>query len=344
MKALVLEDKEKVVYKDVPKPECPKDGILLKIDVVGLCGSDVRTYSSGVNGLDFPFILGHENIGIIEEIGEEVEGYKVGERVIVNPVIPCGNCYYCEKGMQNLCNTRLTYGHHLHGGFAEYMLIPGIGVQRGQILKIPEGVKSEDMVVVELLSSVVNSQELVNVTLGDTVVIIGAGPLGCLHSEIARLRGAKNIIMANRSEARLEKSKPFSGTHFVNTSKEDLKEKVMEITDGMGADVVINATPASKTIEDGIHLLRKQGKLLIFGGLPKDNPTVNLDGNLLHYSEIQVIGGFSTTPDSFRKAFEVVAKGMINANLVSHILPLKDMEKGVKMLKSGEALKVVLKP
>ena len=123
-----------------------------------------------------------------------------------------------------------------------------------------------------------------------------------------------------------------------------LEEKVMEITDGMGADVVINATPASKTIEDGIHLLRKQGKLLIFGGLPKDNPTVNLDGNLLHYSEIQVIGGFSTTPDSFRKAFEVVAKGMINANLVSHILPLKDMEKGVKMLKSGEALKVVLKP
>lgn len=345
MKALVLEDKEKVVYKEVETPKCPKDGMILKIDAVGLCGSDVRTYSNGVKGLDFPFILGHENIGIITEIGEEVsDGYEIGERVIVNPVIPCGKCYYCQKGLQNVCQTRLTYGHHLHGGFADYMLVPREGIEHGQIIKVPDGVKSEDMVVVELLSSAVNAQEFANVGLCDTVVIYGAGPLACLHSEVARLRGAKNIIIANRSQARLDKAKKFSGTKYVNTSNEDLKAIVMDITNGLGADVVINSTPATKPIEEGVHLLRKQGKMVIFGGLPKDNPYIKLDGNLLHYSEIQVIGGFSTTTESFKKAFDIVAGGMINANLVTHILPLKDMEKGVKLLKSGEALKVVLKP
>ena len=340
----MLEDIEKAVYKDISDPVCEKGGFVMKIDAVGLCGSDVRTYSNGVGGLDFPFVLGHENVGTITEVGEEYEGFEIGDRVIVNPVIPCGNCWFCEKGMQNLCSTRLTYGHHLRGGFAEYMSVPEMGVKRGQILKIPEGVKSEDVVVVELLSSAVNAQKLAGTSLGDTVVIIGCGPLGCLHSEVARLRGAKNIIMANRSQKRLDEAKRFSGTRFVNTSEEDLKEVVMEITDGLGADIVINATPATKPIEEGVYLLRKGGKLVIFGGLPKTDPYIRIDANLLHYSEINIVGGFSTTPDSFRKAFDIVATGMIDKSIVSHVLPLKEMARGVEMLKKGEAFKVVLKP
>lgn len=344
MKAVVLEGIEKAVYKDIERPKCDPDGIVIKIDAVGLCGSDVRTYSNGVGGLDFPFVLGHENVGTVCETGKESEGFSIGDRVIVNPVIPCGKCFFCEKGMHNLCSNRLTYGHHLKGGFAEYMAVPGIGVKQGQILKLADDVKSEDVVVVELLSSVVNAQKLAGTSLGDTVVIIGCGPLGCLHSEIARLRGAKNIIMANRSRKRLDHSRKFSGTHFVNTSEESLRDAVMDVTGGLGADIVINATPATKPIEEGVYLLRKGGKLVIFGGLPKDSPCITLDANLLHYSEINVVGGFSTTNESFRKAFEIVSAGLIKADIVSHVLPLKDMEKGVKMLKRGEAFKVILKP
>src|SRR5699024_958920 len=133
----------------------------------------------------------HENAGTIVEVGDQVKGFAVGEQIIVNPVIPCEKCWYCQKGWQHMCSDRLTYGTNMQGGFAEYMVVPGIGIERGQIIKIPEGVSTDDIVIVELLSSVINSQDYANVTLGETVAIFGTGPIGCLHAEIAKLRGAK---------------------------------------------------------------------------------------------------------------------------------------------------------
>src|SRR5699024_10863763 len=135
MKALVLEGKEKINCRELETPECPSDGLLLKVDSVGCCGSDLRTYSHGHHDVEYPCILGHENAGPIGEVGSEVEGYEVGERIIVNPVLPCGKCWYCEKGLQNLCTDRLTYGHQIQGGFAQYMVVPGFGLERGQVLK-----------------------------------------------------------------------------------------------------------------------------------------------------------------------------------------------------------------
>ncbi len=344
MKAAVLKGKQNMVYDDVPDAKCEKGGLLLEMEAVGLCGSDMRTIRTGHATLDFPFILGHENIGKIIEVGEGVKGYKTGERVIVNPVIPCGTCHYCERGLQNLCDHRLTYGHEIYGGFAKYLSIPKIGVDHGQILKLREDNKSEEMVVVELLSSVVNAQEYANVSLGDNVVIIGAGPIGCLHTEVARLNGAKNIIMANRSEERLERSKQFSGTHFVNTSKEDLKQVVMDITDGLGADVLIVCAPAGEPIENGIDCLRKRGRLVIFGGLPKDNPYAKLNSNTIHYREIAVLGSFSTTNATFERAFDIASHNMVNMNIVTDVLPLEEINVGIEKLANAQALKVVLKP
>ncbi len=344
MKAMVLTGKGEAEYQDVATPKCPDDGFLIRVDSVGLCGSDVRTYSHGHAHVTYPCILGHENVGTIAEIGSKVKGYEVGERVIVNPVLPCGKCWYCLKGLQELCSDKLTYGHEIQGGFAEYMVVPGIGIERGQIIKVPDDVSSDDIVVVELLSSVLNSQQLANVQVGETVVIIGTGPIGCLHSEVARLRGAKDIIMADINDERLEMCKEFSGTHFINSANEDLVKKVMEITDGFGADVVIVAAPSAQPHQQGIEMLRKQGTLVIFGGLNKDNPWTKLDANLIHYSELKVIGAFAFAPENFKKAFDIVSKKMINMDLITHKLPLKDMVKGVELLQAGKALKVVLKP
>ncbi|NTW70999.1 MAG: alcohol dehydrogenase catalytic domain-containing protein [Eubacteriaceae bacterium] len=345
MKALVLEGKGQVSYKEVPKPECAPDGLLIKVDSVGLCGSDVRTYFHGHQDVHYPCILGHENAGTIVEVGSEVKGFKVNEKVIINPVLPCGKCWYCLKGWQHMCSDRLTYGHSIQGGFAEYMAVPGIGLERGQVLKIPEGVSTDEIVIVELLSSIVNSQDYANITLGETVVVIGTGPIGCLHSEVARLRGAQRIIMIDLNDERLEMSKKFSGTHFINSSKESAVEKVMEITDHFGADAVIIAAPSVKAQSEGLDMLRKRGRLVIFGGVSKDDPISKFDSNKIHYNEIAILGAFAYGPNDFKKAFDLVVNKMVKTEgFVTHVLPLEKMEEGVKEIQSGRALKVVLKP
>ncbi|HCX64510.1 MAG TPA: hypothetical protein DHN33_04795, partial [Eubacteriaceae bacterium] len=141
MQALVLEGKEDFQMREVEKPACPQDGLLVKVDSVGLCGSDVRTYFHGHHHIEYPVILGHENVGEIVEVGEEVENFVVGDRIIVNPVLPCNQCWYCKKGWQHMCSDRLTYGHHIQGGFAEYMAGPGIGLARGQGLTVAGGAR-----------------------------------------------------------------------------------------------------------------------------------------------------------------------------------------------------------
>lgn len=345
MKALVLEGKEKFVYKDVALPQCPPDGLLIKIDSVGLCGSDVRTYFHGHHHITYPCILGHENAGTIVEIGTDIKDYKVNDKIIVNPVLPCGKCWYCQNGWQHMCSDRLTYGHHIQGGFAEYMAVPGIGLERGQIIKIPQDVSTDDIVVVELLSSVINSQEYANVTLGETVAIFGAGPIGCLHSEVARLRGAKKIIMIDINDKRLELSEKFSVTYTINSSKVDLKKAIFNLTEGFGVDIVISATPVVETQAQGLDLLRKRGRLVLFGGVSAENPYTTLDSNKIHYNELAVLGSFAYGPNNFQKAFDLIVNKMINTNgFITHVLPLKDAEKGIKEIKAGNALKVVLKP
>ena len=200
------------------------------------------------------------------------------------------------------------------------------------------------MIIVELLASVIKAQEQLQTSLGDTVVIIGSGPIGCLHAQIAKLRGATTIVMADINKERLDKCVEFGATHFVDSSKEDLVKIVKEITKGRGADVVIAAAPSSQPHQPGLEMLRKEGRLSIFGGLDKANPWSNLDANLIHYNRLSVIGAYSYSPAAFGKGFDLISAGKINTNIITHKLPLSQMEEGIKLIKSGEAIKVVLRP
>ncbi|MFZ7134630.1 MAG: alcohol dehydrogenase catalytic domain-containing protein [Eubacteriales bacterium] len=345
MKALVLEGKEKIVYQEVETPTCPKDGLLVKVDSVGLCGSDVRTYFYGHQHVTYPCIIGHENAGTIVEVGEKVEGFSAGEKIIINPVLPCGECWYCQKGWQHMCSDRLTYGHHIPGGFAEFMTVPGIGLEKGQVIKIPQEVSTDEIVIVELLSSIINAQEYADVTLGETVAVFGTGPIGCLHSEIARLRGAKKIIMIDINEERLKLSKNFSGTQFINGANVDAVKEILDNTEGFGVDVAIIASPSVQAQAQGLDILRKRGRLVIFGGVSSENPYTTLDSNKIHYNEIAILGAFAYGPNNFKKAFDIVVNKMINTNgFITHVLPLSKVEEGIEAVKTGKALKVVLKP
>lgn len=345
MKALVLEGKEKILYTDVQKPNCPDDGLLVRVNSVGLCGSDVRTYFHGHHDLEYPVIIGHENVGIVEEVGSKTKGFVLGEKVIINPVIPCGECWYCRQGWQHMCTDRLTYGTNIPGGFAEFIAVPGVGIEKGQILKLPQGASTDDFVIVELLSSIINSQEYANISLGETVAIFGTGPIGCLHSEIARLRGAKEIIMIDINDERLKLAESFSGKTFINSTKVEVVKEILEQTNGFGVDVAIIASPSVQAQVQGLDILRKRGRLVIFGGVAADNPYTTLDSNKIHYNEIAVLGAFAYGPNNFKKAFDIVAAKMINIDgFITHVMPLSKVHDGIEAIKSGKALKVVLKP
>jgi len=346
MKALVLTGKEQAEYRDVEKPVCPEDGMILKVEAVGLCGSDVRTYLHGHSKVKYPAVIGHENAGTIAEIGAKVRAeWKVGDRVIVNPAIPCGKCYYCTHGdMSGLCEVLSVYGNDIPGGFAQYMQIPGKGIEKGQILRIPDGIDFDDIIIVELLASVIKAQEQMQVSLGETVVVIGTGPIGCLHVQIAKLRGASKIIMMGRNPERLKLAGRFGATHLVNSVDEDPVKKVREITGGRGADVVIVAAPSAEPHQQGLMMLRKEGRLSMFGGLNKENPWSTLDANLIHYSRLEIRGAYSYSFANFMQGFELVTEGKIDKGIVTHKLPLRDMTEGVRLIQAGKAIKVVLKP
>ena len=345
MKALYLTDVQTVEYKEVPTPECPDDGLLIKIDSVGLCGSDVRTYMVGHPKITYPVIIGHENAGIVEQVGKDVKGdWKVGDKVVANPAIPCGKCYYCVNKMPGLCQHLEVAGTSFPGGFAQYMVFPGSMLDKGQIIKVPADTELEPMILAELLASVIKAQDCLKVGMGETVVIIGSGPIGCLHAQIAKLHGATKIIMADLNKNRLDKCHGFGGTHFIVSSEENIVERVMEITDGLGADVVIVACPATEPHQQGLQMLRKEGRLSIFGGLNKNNPWSTMDGNLIHYNRLSVIGAYSYSAAEFALGYELIRAGKIDTNLITHKLPLSKMEDGVKAIQNGEAIKVVLKP
>ena len=345
MKALVLKGIETVSYEEVPIPKCPQDGMLLKIEAVGLCGSDVRTYHSGHSDVTYPAILGHENVGKIVEIGKNAQtDLRVGDRVTLYPGIPCGKCRYCMQGLHSLCLDQKNIGLDVPGGFAEYMAVPGEVVDHGLIIPVPDHVKSEDMVIVELLSSIVGAHEFGRVGMASNVLIIGTGPAGCLHSELARLNGAKTILVADFSDERLEMAKKFSGTHFINPQKEDLKAKVMELTGGVGMDTVIVAAPSTQASAQALEYLANRGTLMVFGGLPKTDPFAKMNLNLIHYKELTVIGNNGYSLLQFQRAFDIISAGMIHSDITTHVLPLSEMEQGVKLIQQGKALKVVLKP
>jgi len=345
MKAIVLIGKGEAEYREIPDPRCPEDGLLVKVEAVGLCGSDIRTYFHGHKKVAYPAVIGHENAGVIVEVGEKCERrWAVGDKVVINPAIPCGNCYYCLHGSPDICDDWLVYGNDIPGGFAEYLAVPGVGVERGQILSVPDGASLDEIILSELLASVLKAQEQLRVTLGDTVVIFGSGPIGCLHTLIARLRGAAKIVLADINQERLELVRPLGADYLINSGREDIVSAVRELTNGVGAEVCIVAAPSAEPHRLGVELLKKEGRLSYFGGLNKEAPMSTIDGNIVHYNRIEIRGAYSYTFANFEHGYKLVAAGKIDKRIITHRLPLEKFKEGVELVQAGKAIKVVLKP
>lgn len=343
MQAAVMYGANDIRIEEIPRPKCPKGGLVLKVLAIGLCGSDIRNMTTDSCKGQYPHIFGHEIVGVVDEMDDTTPKYKIGDRLYIYPEDHCLRCEQCRAGHSENC---LNPGDYIarQGGFADFYAVTNEQINRDAVFVLPDNVSLDSATLSEPLSSVYACQDNINVTLGDTIVIIGAGPIGCFHAQLAKLRGAKTVIMIEINDNRLEKTKQFGVDYTINSLKEDPIKKVMEITHNKGADKVISANPSTQAQAQAIFMARQGGIIVFFGGVPKGS-TVELDTNYIHYNNLWIYGHFGANSIQVQRAFELAVSPNFPAEkFITHILPLKDINKGINLTKSGEAIKVVLHP
>jgi L-iditol 2-dehydrogenase len=343
VKAAQLTGPETIELVDLPVPDCPVDGVLLQVRACGVCGSDLRRYKEGPAGGGIT-VPGHEFAGEVVAVGSEVIDYAVGDRLAVAPDVHCLKCWYCSVGLFNLCDDMTMIGitPGFMGGLAEYCVLPAHALAGGTIHKMPAALSWTQGALGEPLSSVQACHQDIGTRLGDTVLVMGAGPIGCLHTAIAHLRGAR-VILSEPNALRREMAAPFEPDLLLDPSSQDVVAETRAFTDGLGADSAICANPVAATHQQAVEAVRKKGAVVLFGGLPKASPMTELDANRIHYDEIRVIGSFSYHPDYHLRALQLLERGQIDPELiVTHTFPLDEIEQVFRTVAAGEALKVMV--
>jgi L-iditol 2-dehydrogenase len=345
MKAAFLVDAATFALKEVSDPDPPSEGLVLRVHACGICGSDLRRWREGIPAGGEPIVAGHEISGVVDSIGSNCKSFHPGERLAVAPDVHCGVCYYCRRGLYNLCDDLKLLGitPGFPGGFAEKMVLTGEVLANGAVHRIPGQLSFEEAAFAEPLSSVLACHKALKTSIDDTVVVMGAGPIGCIHLVVSKAHGAK-VILSEPMLARRELAEQFEPDLMVDPVGEDLHAKVRELTCGVGADIIICANPVAATQTQAVEIVRKGGKVVLFGGLPKASPIVSLNSNLIHYGEIEVVGSFSYHPSAHEDALNLINRKLIpTEKLITHVFPLDKISDAFEMAASGQALKVLIK-
>jgi L-iditol 2-dehydrogenase len=345
MKAVVYYGKNDVRVEQVPVPACGSMEILVRIEACAVCGSDLKTFQSGNPRMQPPITMGHEFSGVIQTAGAGVQGFVPGERVVMATSVSCGQCAYCRRGWSNLCANLKPMGFAFPGGMAEYVVIPELAVRNGHLVKVAPGLRPEHAALAEPVSCAVNCAENCGIAAGDTVVVVGAGPMGIMNLYVARQFGARKLILAQRAGKRLEQARRFECDRLVDTSGEDLAKAVLEETGGVGADCVIVAAPSAEAQEQAPALARKKGTICLFASLPVGGSLLSLDSRRIHYGELRLVGASDSTARQVGKALEILSRpDFPKEKLVSHTLGLQDIHRAFDAMLSRDAMRVILKP
>jgi L-iditol 2-dehydrogenase len=333
----------RVEEADVPEPG-PGE-ITIRVRTCAMCGTDAKIFHHGHHNISLPRVLGHEIAGEVADVGPGVDGWIRGDRVQIIAAIPCGACLYCRRGQETVCENLESMGYQYDGAFAEFMRVPKKVLDRAGVNRIAEHVSYEAAALTEPLACVLNGQEIAGVGEGDEVVVLGAGPIGCLHVRLARARGAKSVTLIDVNQLRLDLAARSEPDAMINGSEEDAVETVRKLTDGRGADVVITATGAGPAQEQALEMAARRGRISLFGGLPKDKPIIRFDSNLVHYRELFVVGAYGSAPRHNRDALGLISGGdVVVDDLITHRLPLDEVKEGIATVTTGEGLKVVVGP
>ena len=345
MKAAFYYGPGDIRVEETEKPQIGADEMLLQVKAAALCGTDQRIYKFGHFKIKEgePRVLGHELAGIVAEVGENVEGFRVGDRVAVPPNVGCGTCEMCLQGYNQLCKDYEAFGISYDGGFQEYMRIPADAIARGNVMMIPESLSFEEAAMVEPFSCTYNSYKALRTVPGDVVTIIGAGPIGACHVMINSLAGAGKIIVADVSDARLEEIRKFGADIVINSAKEDLAARVAEETAGKGSDVVITACSVPEVQQTALEIAAVHGRVNFFGGMPKGKEIVSLNTNLLHYKEVTALGTTGSSNRDYRESMGIAARGKIDLKpLATHRFPLEQAAGAFQNALTGTGMKTLI--
>jgi L-iditol 2-dehydrogenase len=348
MKALRFYAPNDLRLEEVPEPSCGPDEIKLRVRNCSTCGTDVKILHNGHQNLSPPRTIGHEIAGEVVEVGADVTGdWKPGDRAQVIAAVPCGECYECVKGWMAVCQNQTSVGYQYDGGFAEYMIVPRQVLKVDGLNRIPDNVGYDEASAAEPFACAINAQELLGIEEGDTVVVFGAGPIGCMHIRIARgVHKAGKIYLVDVNSDRLKMSaEAVQPDETINAAEVDVVERVMELTGGRGADVVITATAANVTQEQAISMAARNGRISFFGGLPKNDPFIKCDSNLVHYRQLHIHGANGSAPSHNKRALEYISTGQVPVkDLITAHIPLENVLDAFGIVERGEAIKVTVEP
>nr|KXH71993.1 MAG: hypothetical protein AM325_02055 [Candidatus Thorarchaeota archaeon SMTZ1-45] len=343
MKAAMYYGIGDVRYEETDIPEIGPGELLVKVGTALTCGTDVKTYKRGHPILikQTPALFGHEYAGTIEEVGVGVKDFEEGMRVVATNSAPCGDCFFCKRHMPNLC-AKLK-DSLVNGAFAEYIRVPA-PVVKWNTHQIPESIPFRNAALTEPLACVVHGVEESNIRLGDTVVVIGAGPIGQMLIMLAQKNGASKVIATDLAELRRDIAKKAGADIVIDPSKENPVERVREETAGFGADVVIEAVGIPKTWEQAVDMTRDAGTTVLFGGAAAGTK-FELDTERFHYGQLTVKGVFHLKPRHVEQALKLIIAGDINPDLlISHEMPLEKINEALELMSEGKTMKVAISP
>lgn len=345
MLAAVLHAPNDLRTEEVETPAPGPGELLIRVGANTICGTDLRIMrGEKTTGITPPTITGHEIAGHVSAMGDGVEGYEEGQPVAISPVIPCGRCFECVHDMENMCSDQRIFGYAVDGGMADYVLAPADAVRAGCVFGVSEDLPSEQISLAEPLACCVNGQIRSRIASSDNVLIMGAGPIGLFHVQLALLAGADRVIVSEPDAGRREAASSFGATIVADpTAAGELEAAVAEGTAGVGVDAAIVCVGVSQLVNEAVKLCRTGGRLNIFAGLK--NPMAEVDGNLIHYKELELTGTSNSRRSNYRTALRLIESGRIDAQaMVTHRFGLASVVDAIETVTSTEAIKVAVVP
>jgi L-iditol 2-dehydrogenase len=342
MKAMVLRAPSDLVLDEVARPQPGAGQVLVRITHSGVCGTDYKIFNGSIR-VPYPLIPGHEMAGEVAEVGRVPPGAgaarggpAVGDRVIIDPETYDGTCFYCSKGLTNLCPNGTLIGRDVDGGFAEYLQVSAT-----QVHPLPDSIDDRTAPMIQVLTTCLHAQRQVDTFPGDTVVVIGLGVTGQLHVQLAKARGAR-VIGITRSEEKRAMAERL-GADLTIAAGDEAVQKVKKATDGRGADLTIETTGVMKQLADSIHMTRFGGKVLLFGIYTvKEGALPFYD---IYFKEISLISARVAKPEDYTACIALVERGQVRLEpLVSDVLPLGELKAAIGLLSSdsGQRMKIIL--
>jgi L-iditol 2-dehydrogenase len=345
MLAAVMSGPNDLYATELPTPAPERGEVLVAVGANTLCGTDLRILrGEKTAGVEPPVVLGHETAGHVAAVGAGVDGYALGAPVVVVPIIPCRRCWECRHDLDNVCRNPRILGYAVHGGMADYILLPADAVAANCLLVAHENLPSEQLALTEPLSACVAGQTWCPVEPDDVVVVMGAGPIGLFHLQLARLAGARAVIVSEPSAGRRAHAERLGAAVVVDPATDDLAAAVDRVTEGVGADVTIICIGVPGLVNEALQISRKCGRVNAFAGF-KGSGTSQVDANLIHYKQVLLTGSASSRRRDFEVAIRLIESGRVEtASMITHRFGLGEVADALEVVGHGDALKVAVMP